>query len=420
MDYLALLSLLFLIAVLVLGFIKKVNMGFLAMGMALIIARIGGIPDKTVISNFSTSLFITLVGPAFLFSMAVNNGTMDLLSRKMMKLVGKHLWCLPLIIALLTYVLSSCGCGNIPTFAIILPLGIALAAELGIDVIGMGLIITLACNMGCMSPISNGGIIAAGLVDQGIDLTAFGWNMYAECTLVWLVLTLAFFFIFKMYKPKAESISLLDNIPKFDKNQKITMIAIAAVVIVVFAFGVNIGLAAPLAAILLCIFGVTNDKAAIKIMPWGTFILVCGVNMLMAVVKALGGIDLLVSGLTSIMSGSTARPIMALAAGIMSWFSSTTGVVMPALIPTVTGILEQFPAAGYTPIVVSITITSFLAAFSPVSTGGAGVLAQYSVFMQGKGEQNTNKLFVRLFLTSVVCVLVSVLFAFIGVYNIFA
>lgn len=65
MNSLALLSLLFLVAVLVLGFWKKVNMGFLAMGMALIIARIGGIPDKTVISNFSTSLLSRWWAPHF-------------------------------------------------------------------------------------------------------------------------------------------------------------------------------------------------------------------------------------------------------------------------------------------------------------------------------------------------------------------
>ncbi|MFR5601721.1 MAG: SLC13 family permease [Lachnospiraceae bacterium] len=419
MNNLALLSLLFLVAVLVLGFWKKVNMGFLAMGMALIIARLGGIADKTVISNFSTSLFISLVGPAFLFSMAVNNGTMDLLAKKMLKLVGKQLWSIPLLIVLLTFVLSACGCGNIPTFAIILPLGIALSYELGIDVIAMGLIITLACNMGCMSPISNGGIIAAGLIGETAYAGQYSWEIFWECTLVWFILTLMFFFFYKLYKPKAENLKMLEDIRPFDRTQKMTMVAIAAVVFVVFVFNVNIGLAAPLAGVILCILGVAKDKDAIKIMPWGTFILVCGVNMLMAVVKSLGGIDLLVEGLTSVMTGGTARPVMALAAGVMSWFSSTTGVVMPALIPTVTGILEQFPEAGYHPLVVSITISSFLAAFSPVSTGGAGIMAQYAVFSKGKGEQDTNRLFIRLFLTSVVCVLISVIFAFIGIYNIF-
>ncbi len=418
MNSFAALSLAFLVAVLVIGFWKKVNMGFLAMGMALIIARIGGVSDSEVISNFNTSLFISLVGPAFLFSMAVNNGTMDLLAKRMLKVVGKQLWSIPLIIALLTYGLSACGCGNIPTFGIILPLGIALAYELGIDVIAMGLIVTLACNLGCMSPISNGGIIAAGLIAQTAYAGQFSWELFGECTIVWVVLTLAFYLIYKLYKPKTDSLRMLSGIQPFNRNQKFTILAIVLVVVVVFAFNVNIGLAAPLAAIILCIFGVTDDKAAIKIMPWGTFILVCGVNMLMAVVTALGGIDLLVSGLTSIMTDVLARPIMALTGGVMSWFSSTTGVVMPTLIPTVPGILEQFPKAGYSALVSSITISSFLAAFSPASTGGAGIMAQYAVFSQGKGETDTNKLFIRLFLTSVVCVLVSVFFAFIGVYGI--
>lgn len=419
MNSLALLSLLFLVAVLVLGFWKKVNMGFLAMGMALIIARIGGIPDKTVISNFSTSLFISLVGPAFLFSMAVNNGTMDLLAKKMLRMVGKNTWCIPLLLSAMTFLLAAAGCGNIPTFSIILPLGIALAVELGIDVIAMGLIITMACNLGCMSPIANGGIIAAGLIAETPYAGQFSWSLFAECALVWLVLTLGFFFLYKLYKPGTEQLAMLDDVRPFDRNQKMTLLACLAVVVVVFAFGVNIGLAAPLADIILCIFGVASDKAAIKIMPWGTFILVCGVNMLMAVVKALGGIDLLVEGLTSIMSGSTVKPIIALASGVMSWFSSTTGVVMPALIPTITGILEQFPGAGYAPLITSITITSFLAAFSPASTGGAGIMAQYAIFTKDKGDQDTNKLFVRLFLTSIVSVLVSVVFAFVGVYSIF-
>lgn len=419
MNNLALLSLLFLVAVLVLGFWKKVNMGFLAMGMALIIARLGGIPDKTVIANFSTSLFISLVGPAFLFSMAVSNGTMDLLAKKMLCLVGKNTWCIPLLLSLMTFALSAMGCGNIPTFSIILPLGIALAVELGIDVIAMGLIITLACNMGCMSPIANGGIIAAGLAAETPYAGQISWPLFAECGLVWIIITLALFFIYKLYKPGTEQLTMLNDVHPFSKNQKFTLLACLAVVVVVFAFGVNIGLAAPLAAIILCIFGVAKDKDAIKIMPWGTFILVCGVNMLMAVVRALGGIDLLVNGLTSVMNSSTARPVMALASGVMSWFSSTTGVVMPALIPTVTGILEQFPGAGYGPLVASITATSFLAAFSPASTGGAGIMAQYAIFKKDDGEQDTNKLFMRLFLTSIACVLASVLFSFVGLYNIF-
>ncbi len=417
---LAALSLLFLVAVLIIGFVRKVNMGFLAMGMALVIARIGGVPDKAVVASFSTSLFITLVGPAFLFGSAVNNGTIDLMAKKLLRLVGRQMWCIPLMISLITFALAALGCGNIPTFAIILPLGMALAGEMKIDVIGMGLIITAACNFGCMSPISNGGIIAAGLIEQSKFAGQYSWELFANCVLVHVILTLAVFVIYKMWKPQVETLSIFqEESPSFDRDQWLTILAIAAVIIAVFVWKVNIGLAAPLAAVILCILGVAKDKASIKIMPWGTFILVCGVNMLMAVIRKLGGIDLLVSGLTSVMNDSTAGAITSLTAGAMSWFSSTTGVVMPTLIPTVPGIIEKFPANGYCAMVAGITISSFLAAFSPASTGGAGIMAQYAIFSKNAGEQDHNKLFIRLFLTSIVCVLASVAFAWLGVYKIF-
>lgn len=69
--------------------------------------------------------------------------------------------------------------------------------------------------------------------------------------------------------------------------------------------------------------------------------MISGINMLMALVIQLGGIDLLASGLARLMSPVTAPGVMGLTAGIMSWFSSTSGVVMPTLIPTVTDVAAQ-------------------------------------------------------------------------------
>ena len=415
----AVLSLIILVLVLVLGFWKKVNMGYLAMGAALILGRIGGVADKAIVSSFNTSLFVSLIGPAFLFSMAVNNGTIDLLAKKILRLAGKSTHIVPLLIALLTFALSALGCGNIPTFAILLPLSIVIALELGIDAIAMALIVTVSCNLGCMSPVSNAGIILTNLIAETQFAGQYSWEIFGNACIAWLISVLAFYFIYKLYKPNAEKLEMFKDLPKFDKKQKLTLVACAAVVIVVFAFGVNIGLAAPLAAVILVIFGVANDKAAIKIMPWGTYILVCGVSMLMAVVKTLGGVDLLVDGLTSVMSTHTVNPIISLASGILSWFSSTTGVVMPTMIPTVPGIMETFPNISYSAVICGITITSFFAAYSPASTGGAGVLAQYSIFNKEASEQDSNKLFIRLFLTSVVAVIASVVLSAIGVFNIF-
>lgn len=415
----AALSLAFLIVVLVIGFIKKVNMGYLAMGTALILGRIGGIADKTIIGGFNTSLFVSLIGPAFLFSMAVNNGTIDLLAKKIIRTFGKTASVIPLVIGVLTFALSALGCGNVPTFAILLPLSIVIALELGIDSIAMALIVTAACNFGCISPISNAGIILTNLVSETEYAGQFSWNFFAAACASFVIVMLALYFIYRLNKPAVKDFSLFEKLPSFSRDQKITLIAIACVVFAVFVFSVNIGLAAPLAAVILVILGVADDKAAIKIMPWGTFILVCGVGMLMTVVKSMGGVDLLVNGLTSIMTDHFVTPVMSLASGVLSWFSSTTGVVMPTLIPTIPNILVKFPNASYSAVVSGITMTSFIAAFSPASTGGAGIMAQYAIFNKDAGEQDTNKLFIRLFITSAVSVLVFTLLGAVGFFNLF-
>ena len=187
---LAALSLIFLLLVLIIGFVKKVNMGYLAMGAALILGRIGGVADKTIIASFNTSLFVSLIGPAFLFSMAVNNGTIDLLAKKIIRLAGKRAALIPIIIGIMTFALSALGCGNIPTFAILLPMSIVIALELKIDAIAMACIVTAACNFGCVSPVSNAGIILTNLTTRPNSPASFPgpssglpvWHSSSSCS----------------------------------------------------------------------------------------------------------------------------------------------------------------------------------------------------------------------------------------------
>ena len=107
-------------------------------------------------------------------------------------------------------------------------------------------------------------------------------------------------------------------------------------------------------------------------MPWGTMILVCGVGVLMNLVVELGGIDLLSSGLASIMTEQTAAGFSGLTAGILSLFSSTLGVVLPTLIPTVGSLIAKVGAA-VTPmeLCAAIGFASSTSGISPASTAGA-------------------------------------------------
>ena len=159
-----------------------------------------------------------------------------------------------------------------------------------------------------------------------------------------------------------------------------------------------------------------TDKEVIKDMSWNTILLICGVSILMNVVVLTGGIDLMVAGLSSLMTEKTAAPIMGLTAGIMSWFSTTTSVVMPTLIPTIPGILEKLGGdVNVMQMLSSVVNTSFAAAVSPLSAGGGIVLATYVQLTSCK-EEEQSKWFKNLFLIAILCVVLMVIVDALGIY----
>jgi len=71
---------------------------------------------------------------------------------------------------------------------------------------------------------------------------------------------------------------------------------------------------------------------------------------------------------------------------------------------------------SYVELISAITATSFAAAISPLSTGGAIIMSSYSASRETTNE-GLNKIFRQLFLLSVANVGVNVLLAALGVFN---
>ena len=139
-------------------------------------------------------------------------------------------------------------------------------------------------------------------------------------------------------------------------------------------------------------------------------------GLLVNVITELGGIALISDFLTSFMNEHTAAPIMAASSGILSWVSSTTGVVMPTMYPIAAEIAQTLSGVDYVELIAAITATSFAAAISPLSTGGAIIMSSYSAAREVDNEQ-MNRMFRTLFLLSVANVGVNVLMAALGVFS---
>lgn len=428
-EFLPQISLLVLVAVIAVGFIKKINIGFFSIGAAFLLMLLGMAVDfqvpageamralkaSDVTKGFSSSMFVTLVGVTFLFGMASQNGTLDLFSKKIVALVGKRTYLIPVLMFFLSAFISAIGPGHIAAGILMTTFAVYLALELDINPMATALYAKLGANAGCASPLSLTGILAKEL-STPLGYDGFSLHLFLSTLLSGVVFTLVVYILYKGYKVKADNPMKLSEIPKFNRKQQITMASIVIMVICCIGFKLDTGLFAFVMAAVLILLGCADEKKAIKSIPWGTLIMICGVGVLVNMISVMGGIDLISDTLASFMTARTAAPIMAATSGILSWVSSTTAVVMPTLYPISAEICQRFAGVNYVELISAITATSFAAAISPLSTGGAIIMSSYSAARETTTEE-MNKMFYTLFLLSVGNVLINVLMAVVGVFS---
>ncbi|MGE4353302.1 MAG: SLC13 family permease, partial [Oscillospiraceae bacterium] len=347
-NIMALISLLVLIGAIAFGFARKVNVGILSIGLALVVGKLIGMSDKEIYGGWGTKLFMILLGTTFLFGILQANGTLDLLARKIVAAAGRQARMIPWALFVMGAVIAAVGPGVVPSFAMVAMFAVPLAKAMGLD-LNHTLCLTTVGQFGSLAgsltPLAASGIIATNLsTDIGVEGLALPMNI--SIITVSLIGGIVSYFALGGHKIKGENPYKLSDLPKFDKKQLLSLSGIIAMVVIVLITQYHIGLVAFAIAVLLIICGVGRDKEALKFVPWNTLILVSGVGVLMNVVINAGGIVLLTNAISSIMSPGTALGIFACICGCMSWFSSTSGVVMPTMIPTIPGIIANIGAAN--------------------------------------------------------------------------
>lgn len=402
------------------AFFMKLNTGLISLAMALLLGRFAGITDKWLIASFNNSLFIMLLGVMYLFCIAQNNKTLELLAKKTINLCGEKINLIPWILFIMAAVFSAIGPGPISVGALLAVLIMALAQETKIEPIRLIPFGSLGAFAGGLTPITPSGIVAISVSEKN-GITGVAQALPIKMAMAMFLYSLIlYFFVFKWHKVKpkqngAEGAAKAE-IPKFSPKQWATLLGIVIVAVLSTVFNVNVGLAAFAVSVVLTMIGAADEQAALSKLPWNTLIMITGVGVLISLVTELGGIDLLSDMLSMLMSGKTASAVMALLGGVMSWVSSASGVVMPTLIPTVPNLVETLPGTNALEIVVGLCIGAHAAAVSPLSSCGAMMLAAYSTSSNVDAKAR-NKMFAQLFYLSAAGVAFSALLALLGLYR---
>lgn len=401
------LGIVFLAGAIILGFTKRLNVGVVSLGLAFLLVLISGLKPNLIFTFFPARLFMTLLGTMFLFALLQENGTLELLAQKIISLVKDKVFLIPIIIYLVSYILSAAGPGAISVQSVTIIFAVSLAIQLKTKPVLLATLAILGAVGGTTSPIALTGIIVGDLT-ANMGLGNMDVPLMLGVTIVNLICAAAIYFYYGGYKLQiSQDIELGDANP-FNTAQKISIVALLLLIVCVVGFKMDVGLVSFSIALLLLLSNAADCNKGLRLIPWGVLMLIIGISILMSVTQKLGGIALLASGLAQLMNEYTAAPIMGLTAGIMSWFSSANGVVMPTLIPTVPGIVSAIGGnTNSIEMIVAIVAGSTVAGISPLSTGGSLILASYSQGIKAD-SQTERKLFAELFILSLVCVLICI------------
>jgi di/tricarboxylate transporter len=373
---------------------SRLNVGILSIAMAWIVGvYMGGLKVADVMAGFPSQLFLTLAGVTLVFAMAQANGTLSQLTHHAVRLCRGNAGVIPIMFFGLGAGLSSMGPGNIATAALLTPIAMATATRAGIPLFLMAIMVGNGANSGALSPFAPTGIIVNGIMATknqmpGLEMQAFLYNFAAHALMAFG--GYALFGGLKLFAAD-RNVEAVDPEGQraFTTRQWITLGVIGALIVSVLAFEAHVGLAAFVAAVLLVALGAADDGEAIKLMPWRVIVMVCGVTVLIALVERFQGLSLMVSLVAQISSPGTVTAVVALLTGIVSVYSSTSGVVLPALLPLVPGLAAQLPGASAVGIAMSMNIGGHLVDVSPLSTIGALCIAS-------AGAGDTRRLFNQL------------------------
>ena len=368
-----------------------VNVGVLAIGLAWIVGvYIGHLPLSAVIAGFPTPLFLTLTGVTLLFTLAQCNGTLDKLAHHAVRACRGNQGVVPIMFFVLAASLASIGPGNIATAALLAPMAMTTASRSGIPLFLMAIMVGNGSNAGSLSPFAPTGIIVNGLMAR-MGMDGFQLQTYLANLLAHAAVAFGGYFIFggwKLFQAHAAARADKGRIPvavvsaadrAFDMRQWTTLAVIAALIIGAIFFNLNVGFGAFVGSGLLVLSGCADDGEAIRRMPWRVILMVTGVTVLIAILEKAQGIDLLVSMVAKVSTPNTVTGVVAFIVGLISVYSSTSGVVLPAFLPMVPGLAHQLGVVNALGIANAMNVGGHLVDVSPLSTIGALCLAGASV-----------------------------------------
>jgi di/tricarboxylate transporter len=366
-------SLVALLVAIGLSLTSRINVGVASIVLAWIIGTtLAGFKPDQVAAGFPSALFLTLAGVSLLFALAETNGTLERLANRAVQLTRGSGRVVPILFFLIAFTLSSTGPGAIASVALIIPLAMAISTRLGLSRFLTALMVANGANAGNLSPVAVGGLIAnAKMGEAGIG--GHGAKLWLASFAAHALVSIAAYVALGAHRRDDRAPVPGDSAPPVDLDNRhwLTLVVISLWIVGVVGLKMNVGMAAFAAASILVLARVTDEATSLRRVPWGVIVMVCGVSVLISLLEKTGGLDLFTSMLARLASPASLNGVVAFVTGLISSWSSTTGVVLPVFLPTAPGLVAKVGGGDPVAVALSIGVGGSMVDVSPLSTLGA-------------------------------------------------
>jgi di/tricarboxylate transporter len=390
-----------LIALFVVGTVLPINMGALAYVAAWLVGMYSlNLEEKDILAGVSGDLVLTLIGVTYLFAIARNNGTVDLIVRSAVKGVGGRVALIPWVMFGVTALLTAIGAASPAACAIIGPIALGFAGRYRISPLMMGMMVVHGAQGGGFSPISIYGIIVNSVMeDSGLpssEITIFLASLVVNLILAAILFVTLGGRELMSRRVDADEPDTLDedlhrggaSVPArgtgtttttgtqavgVRHDQILTLIAFVGVALIALVFDKNIGFVSITAAVILAMLAPQQHKDAVKQIAWPTVLLVAGVSTYATILTEAGSPEFVGNWAAGLGTAALGALILCYVGGVVSAFASSTAL-LPVIIPIAIPLIEQGGInAGL--FVAALAVSSTIVDVSPFSTNGALMLA---------------------------------------------
>lgn len=399
----------------IIGYKTGFNTGFFAIVFAYLIgAFLLGMTPKEIISGWPVSTMFVIFSVSLFYNFALANGTLEKTARWLLYAFRKAPGLLPFALYAASAGIAALGVGFFTVMAFMAPLTLLICDEAKMSKLVGAIAINCGALSGANFMTSGSGIIYRGLMEGGgyADQSFRYTAVIFIASVIFSLLLIAFFrYVPKSNRQIGQGVTF-DKPEPFTDLQKKNLSLMITMILVVLIFPVlhillpdiqvitfinskmDVGLVAIIFSAIALFLKLAPQKEVIAKVPWNTIIMICGVGMLINVAISAGTIDLLASWAGSSLPAWFIPIAFSLIGAVMSFFSSTLGVVCPALFPLVSSLAHT---AGIDPMILftCIVIGAQSSAISPFSSGGSLIMGSCAT------EEERNTMFPKLLFQAV-------------------